>query len=94
MLWNWPLARFPFGAAAVLGAGGALAAMVTNMAFYTKSSALAMVCLLPIFFADAVADQVPLPRGALGQSLRPVVLALLAAIPVGLAVGIGAWSSI
>jgi hypothetical protein len=91
MVWNWPLARFPLGAAAVLGAGGALAAMVTNMVFYTKSSALAIVCLLPIFFADAVADQVPLPRGVLGQSLRPVVLALLAAIPVSLAVGVGAY---
>ncbi len=93
LLWNWPVARFPFGAAAVLGAGGAFAAMGTNVIFYTQSSLFAMACLLPVFFVGVVADRLPIPRGSSGQALRPVVLAVLASIPVGAAVSIAAWSS-
>jgi hypothetical protein len=93
LLWNWPVVRFPFGAAAVLGAGGAFMAMAANIFFYTKASPISMLCLFPVFFVDLVADRLPLPRVLAGQPLRPFVLLAFASIPLGAAVAIGALTN-
>lgn len=93
MLWNWPVARFPFAAAGVLGAGGAFGAMATNVLLYTKASPIALALLLSAFFVDVLADRVPLPPGRFGQSLRPIVLAALASIPLAASIGVGVLSS-
>lgn len=86
LLWSWPLSHYRFGQAGVLGAGGVLAAVVVIMALYTRASTMALALLLAAFFADLAARRVPLPGGTLKRLLGPISLALLGAVPVGLAV--------
>ncbi|MGD9537036.1 MAG: hypothetical protein AB7P52_04700 [Alphaproteobacteria bacterium] len=88
MLWNWPVARYPFGAALLLGAGGALAATAYVLALYSETSLIAMAILLLCFFTEFAAKRVKLPAGKLGEALRPIVLAGITLIPALAAVAV------
>jgi hypothetical protein len=83
LLWNWPVARYRFGAAAVLGAGGALVAILASLAFFTAASRIALALLPLVFLADSAAARLPLGKK---PALRPVGLGLVALVPAALAV--------
>jgi hypothetical protein len=87
-LWNWPVNRYPFGAALLLGAGGALVTMGFVLALYTETSPIALALLLLCFFADVAAKRVKLPAGKFGDTLRPFVLVGLALVPALAAIAV------
>ncbi len=80
-LWNWPVNRYNFGAALLLGAGGAFIALAYVLALYSETSPIALALLLLCFFADVAAKRVKLPAGKFGDALRPFVLVGLALVP-------------
>jgi hypothetical protein len=86
LLWNWPVARYPLGAMGALGGGGVLLGLALNLGLFAETAsrpALALITL--VFVAPPLAARLPLGRhGAFG----PIVLALVAAIPVVIAVAI------
>lgn len=87
--WGARGARRPFGAAALLGGGGALVALAGVMALYTpqvSKAALALVVLVP--FADRAARHIALGSGALARLTGPVALGAVAAVPALAAVGL------
>lgn len=88
MLWNWPTPRMPFGRAGVLGGENALVLLGVSLAFHTSASVPALVMLGGVFFADAVAERVPVGRGLVQRLLAPVVLALVALVPAVAAFGL------
>ncbi|MSO69608.1 MAG: hypothetical protein EXQ98_04940 [Alphaproteobacteria bacterium] len=87
-LWNWPVNRYPFGAALLLGAGGALIALAFVLVLYSETSPIALALLLLCFFADVAAKRVKLPAGKFGDALRPFVLIGLALVPALAAVAV------
>jgi UDP-N-acetylmuramyl pentapeptide phosphotransferase/UDP-N-acetylglucosamine-1-phosphate transferase len=93
MLWNWPIERYPFGAALLLGGVGALAALGYALVLETAASPYALAMLLPCFFADIVSKRVKLPAGRLGEALRPFVLGAVAVIPALAAVAIAYFTA-
>jgi hypothetical protein len=88
MLWNWPVARYPFGAALLLGAGGALVATGYVLALYTETSLISLAILLLCFFTELAAKRIKLPAGKIGEALRPVVLIGITLIPALAAVAV------
>lgn len=93
MIWNWPKARYPFGAALLLGGGGALFALVVALALESGASHYALAILLLSFFAAPIAKRVKLPGGRLGEALRPFVLGAIALIPALAALAIAYFTS-
>ncbi len=89
LLWNWPVPRYPFGEAAVLGAGGAFLSSVTILVLFSDISILALAFVLPVFGVPLLVQRLPLARK---RMLAPVVLGAICLIPVTVAVGI-AFSS-
>jgi len=81
MRWNWPVERYPFGAALLLGGAGALVAIVYALALYTSASPYALAMLRRCFFADMVARRVKRASGKLGEALRPFVRGGIALVP-------------
>ncbi|MDP6843158.1 MAG: hypothetical protein QGH73_15920 [Rhodospirillales bacterium] len=83
LLWNWPWARYPLGAAGVLGGGGVLLSLVLTLGLFSEDvSRPALGLLILIFLAPPLAARLPLGRHAV---LGPVVLGIVAAIPVAIA---------
>lgn len=82
----------PFGAAAVLGGGGALVALAGVMVLYTPGiGKVPLALLLLCLFADQAAQRIGQGAGlggALGRAAGPIVLAALAAVPALAAVGL------
>ncbi len=83
----------PFGAAAVLGGGGALVALAGIMVLYTPGiGKIPLVLLLLCLFADQAAQTIGqgigLGGSALGRAAGPIVLAALAAVPALAAIGL------
>src|SRR5262249_13846669 len=66
MLWNWPIERYPFGAALLLGGAGAIVAIIYALVLYTTANPYALALLLLCFFADIVSKRVKLPSGKIG----------------------------
>jgi hypothetical protein len=89
MLWNWPINRYKFGAALLLGAGGALIATAFVLVLYAEASPIPVAMLLLCFFADFAAKRVKLPSGKIGEALKPIVLGGVALIPAIAAAAVG-----
>lgn len=87
-LWNWPVNRYPFGAALLLGAGGALMALAFVLALYSETRPIALALLLLYFFADVAANHVKLPAGKVGDTLKPFALIGLALVPALAAIAV------
>lgn len=79
-LWNWPRARYRFGAAALFGGAGSLLGLVSIMSLYSRASLIALALLLPIFFADLLVRKIPSLR--LGSALAPLVLGGVCLVPL------------
>ena len=88
LAWNWPVARFRFGAAAVLGAGTIFLALAGAIAVFTNAPKAALVLLLPIFFADRAVGRIRIGARRPGDAVRPVLVFAVAAIPAIAAVGL------
>jgi len=88
MLWNWPVARFPFGLAAIFGVVGGVAAMSIQMALFTRASVPALLLLSLVVFADLAAKPFQPAGGAMAKALGPVILGIVAAIIAGAAIGL------
>jgi UDP-N-acetylmuramyl pentapeptide phosphotransferase/UDP-N-acetylglucosamine-1-phosphate transferase len=93
LAWNWPVARFPTGAAAVLGGGLTFVALIGVVAVFTDAPKPALAMLLPIFFADLALSRMPRVQGGIKQAVRPILLAAVAAIPALAAVGLASLLS-
>ncbi len=85
VLWNWPSPRDTFGAAGVLGGGGAFLALTTIMFQFTETNKLALVFVLPVFLCPIVARATRYGRG--GAS-APVATGVISIVPVALAVAL------
>lgn len=86
-LWSWPVARFPFAASGVCAALIPLIALAALATLLTKAPAWALAPLLLVFFADLL-SRLPAGSGRWREALQPVYLAILAALPAALAVGL------
>ena len=84
-LWNWPAPRYRFGAAGVLGAGGAFLALTTIMFRFTEVNKWALAVVLLVFLSPAVARMTPLGKT---ETRAPVPTGITSAIPVAIAVAI------
>lgn len=84
-LWNWPMPRYRFGAAGVLGAGGAFVALTTIMFLFTETNKWALAVVLLAFLCPAIVRRTPLGKG---EAWAPVVAGITSAIPVAIAVAI------
>ena len=85
VLWNWPSPRYTFGAAGVLGGGGAFLALTTIMFQFTETNKLALVFVLPVFLCPALARA---SRYGGGDASAPMATAAISVVPVALAVAI------
>ncbi|MCH7888367.1 MAG: hypothetical protein IIA00_03710 [Proteobacteria bacterium] len=82
-LWNWPTNVFPYGAALLMGAGGALFLLASIAALYEKAVSLpALALLLLVFFADLAARQMYLGESRAARAAAPIVLAAVCCVPV------------
>lgn len=88
LVWNWPVPRFPFAAAAVLGGGVTFVTLCAAAAVFTNAPTPALAMLVPIFFADLAAARMQTGRPRVDQALRPVLVAVMALIPALAAVGL------
>ena len=86
LLWNWPFSRHGFGAAGILGAGGALMGLAAILLFFSEANPLALVMLAFVFLAAPMSERLVPGRGA--RAIRPFVLAAIATIPALAALGV------
>lgn len=80
------LFKVPVGDSIILGAGSALLAMAWTLGHMHPASRLALLLVPLIFFAEGTAKRVPLPQARISAVLYPLILVVLAALPVALAV--------
>jgi len=85
LLANWPRQRQTAGDTLLLGIGALLPVLAGQLLLFTRTPPLAVALLLPIVFADAIADRLPVRA-----QLRPVLLGALCLVPFALAVA-AAW---
>lgn len=90
LLWNWPKPRYSFGAAGLLGGGMAVLALAFLALLLTDVSPWTLTPLVLIFFADSLSGRLPAGAGLLRQTLQPVYLVLVGAIPGAVAIAL-AW---
>ena len=88
LLWNWPFSRHGFGAAGILGAGGALMGLAAILLFFSEANPLALVMLAFVFLAAPMSERLVLGRGGFARAIRPFVLAAIATIPALAALGV------
>ena len=82
-LWNWPTNVFPYGAALLMGAGGALFLLAWIAALQHASVSLpALAILLLVFFADLAARNMRLGESRAARAAAPIVLAAVCCVPV------------
>jgi len=87
LLWNWPKFRFPFGTAAILGGGGALALLVTQQTLFTRGSSMPLLALVLVFFCDRALAKIKDFKRNPGPVFAPIILGAICMIPVALVVG-------
>ena len=75
----------PVGASVSLGAGSALLALAWALAHGSSDARPALILVPLIFFAEGTARRVPLPAARISAILYPLVLAIVAALPLALA---------
>ena len=88
LLWNWPFSRHGFGVAGVLGGGGAMIGLAAILLFFSEANPLALAMLAGVFFAAPLAERLAPGRGGLARAMRPIALAIVAAIPVLASLGV------
>jgi len=88
LLWNWPFSRHGFGVAGVLGGGGAIMGLAAILLFFSEANPLALAMLAGVFLAAPLAERLAPGRGGLARAMRPIALAIVAAIPVLAALGV------
>jgi len=87
-LWSWPVARFSFAAGGTFAALIPLLALAAITTLLTKAPVWVLAPLILVFFADLVSNRLPAGSGRWREALQPVYLAVIAALPAGLAVGL------
>ncbi len=84
LLWNWPVAHWRLGPAGTLAAGGAALALAAALLQIGTWMLIPLALVLLAVFVEPAADR--LLRGGygagLGRALAPLLLALIAALPV------------
>ncbi|MBI3706204.1 MAG: hypothetical protein HY246_00705 [Proteobacteria bacterium] len=90
LLWNWPVHRYPLGAAGRYAGAGALLVLVDVMVLFSEIPKLALSLLILVFFCDRVAARLAAGQSAFGRAMAPVVLGVVAMIPV-VAAGVTAY---
>jgi hypothetical protein len=92
MIWT-ALAKIPFSQTARLSASGLAVCLGMGLALTEPAAlpGLAVVALVPL--ADGTAARVPLPKGQLGDLLRPLVVGMLALVPLPIAVAMALVSA-
>ncbi len=81
LLWNWPRARHPFGAAAVLGGTGTFVALAASLVLFSEASRAALGILILSFLSPRMIGLSPFAnRPALGPFTTGLVSVLLAAL--------------
>jgi hypothetical protein len=88
LLWNWPFSRHGFGAAGILGAGGALMGLTAILLFFSETNPMALAVLTCVFLAGPMAERLAPGRGGFARAMRPVALGAIAAIPALAAMGV------
>jgi UDP-N-acetylmuramyl pentapeptide phosphotransferase/UDP-N-acetylglucosamine-1-phosphate transferase len=88
VLWNWPINHYPYGAALLMGAGGALSAIAFVLVLYTRASVIALAMVLLIFFADLAARRLRLGSSGVAKAADPIVLVIACLIPALAAVAV------
>ena len=88
LAWNWPIPRFRFAAAAVLGCGVIFLALTGAVAVFTNAPKPALGLLFPIFFADMAVGRIRIGTRRLDDAVRPVLVFVVALIPAIAAVGL------
>jgi len=91
LLWNWPVPRFPAGAALLLGGLAALAGLLAQAALFTRGQPAVLLPLLLVAFADLPARRFAAGGGTLRIAWRGLALALFALLPAMLAAGLAWW---
>lgn len=89
LLWNWPVARHPWGAAGRATSGIVILLAAVLAVFSTAPAAALLPALLCPLFARFAA-RLPLPANGLGRALRPALSVVLALVPALAALGL-AW---
>lgn len=85
LLWNWPVARFAFGSAAVMAGGGAFIAIAGVIVLFSEASQLAMVFILPVFLAGKAVRGTQIGTRPM---LGPIVIGCIGLAPVVVAIGL------
>lgn len=80
------IAALPVGSSIILGGGSVLLAIAWALAHNHPETRLALLLVPMIFFAEGTAKRVPLPEARISTLLYPALLAVLAALPLVLAV--------
>ena len=99
LLWNWPVARWRFGAMGVLAGGGAFVAAAAGLALRLTGPpylSLSLALLLLVFLAEPVAARLAFGRpggGLVARAAAPVALGLVAAVPALAAIGLAVLGS-
>ena len=75
LIWNWPVFRFPPGAALVMGAAVPLAAIGGALTLSGTVGGGALAILVLIFFSDWLAGAISLGGSSLAQAMRPILVA-------------------
>ncbi len=80
------IASLPVGNSIILGGGSVLLAVTWALAHNHPQTRLALLLVPMIFFAEGTAKRVPLPEARISGVLYPLLLAVLAGLPLVLAV--------
>ena len=91
LLWNWPVSRYPFRQAGLLGALLPLIFIAGQLTFYSDVPPAALALLLALFFADLPTSRLMTGHDAVARAARPVVLALIALVPAAAALAVAWW---
>ena len=85
LLWNWPKPRIPFGAAALMGAGGAYVTIFTTGVLFTETSRIALALMALVFLVPlAMRNTGIVNRPAVG----PLVIGAVSVVPVAIGIAI------
>ncbi len=87
MLWNWPVRRDSFEAAALLGGYGILAALITQGMAYTRMNPAALAVLACVIFAERIAKRA-FPRASPQSASFALAVAAAALVPAAAAIAL------
>lgn len=87
LLWNWPKARFAWGAAG-RAAQGVAVLLGAVLAAFSSAPAVALVPALTAPIGARLARGVPLPDNAVGRAARPALAMVFAVVPALISLGL------